>query len=173
MIRDYYKTTEEALESSHFYSIEKDVIEGKCPLFENWNKYTGCTKEEFLEKLKWLYEDPFQYSAEWADPRRSRALLCLWDGTIVRMNVAYYKCGEFKGFYYHDDELEYHYSQEKPDEIVYKKGLKGFRVWMQGKRIEVRTQIVDYARRKFYPDHSIVWDRIEPDGMFYKYPRLV
>jgi len=38
---------------------KKIVASGKSTIFKNWHKKTGIEEKEFLNGLKWLYEEPF------------------------------------------------------------------------------------------------------------------
>lgn len=70
---------------------KKYVIEGKCELFEEWNAYTGVTKEDFLKGLDWLFED--------TEPDKPiRELVCTQDGTLHHYRRVYYEDGLFKDF---------------------------------------------------------------------------
>lgn len=70
---------------------KKYVIEGKCELFEEWNAYTGVTKEDFLKGLDWLFED-----TEPDKPRRE--LVCTQDGKLHHYRRVYYEDGSFNAF---------------------------------------------------------------------------
>lgn len=37
---------------------KKAVEEGKSRIFANWQKFAGITKEEFIDALEWLHDDP-------------------------------------------------------------------------------------------------------------------
>ena len=70
---------------------KKYVVEGKCELFEEWNAYTGVTKEGFLKGLDWLFED--------TEPDKPiRELVCTQDGTLHHYRRIYYEDGLFKDF---------------------------------------------------------------------------
>lgn len=70
---------------------KKYVVEGKCGLFEEWNAYTGVTKEDFLKGLDWLFED--------TEPDKpTRELVCTQDGTLHHYRRVYYEDGLFKDF---------------------------------------------------------------------------
>lgn len=105
-------------------------------------------------------------------PRRSRGLMCLWDGQIIRIDISYFPDGEFNGFFYHDEELAWHVDQRYPERIKTAK-VGGYRVFHTGKFIEVKTQIVDYKQSKYTPLPSKTWHKVEPDGMYYSIPTIV
>lgn len=49
---------------------KKAVINGTCRVFNNWNKFAGVTKEEFVSALEWLHDDPM------TDGKLTRELGC-------------------------------------------------------------------------------------------------
>ncbi len=169
MSQPYYKTPEEALEAHHFYHTKEKVLEGKCPVFENWHTYAGCSLEDFLEKLKWLYADPLQYMP--ADlksgkpPKKSRALLCLWDGNILRLDIFYSENGNFDGYFYHDNELTWKCDKNNPEKVTHSNKMKGFRMTQAGKRIEAETEIIA-EQDDFICNPALLWRTLLPDGNF-------
>lgn len=169
MNQTYYNSPEEALKAHHFYCIKEQVLKGNCPVYENWHGYAGCTMEDFLEKLKWLYEDPLQYpSADLTSkmpPKKSRALLCLWDGNILRLDISYRKNGNFDGFFYHDNELTWKPDKNNPELTTSSSQIKGFRMTQAGKRIEVDTKIISDAENPTC-DAALLWRTLLPDGNF-------
>lgn len=67
---------------------KKYVLRGKCELFEEWNAYTGVTKEDFLQGLDWLFED--------TEPEKPiRELVCTHDGKLHHYRRVYYEDGTF------------------------------------------------------------------------------
>lgn len=77
---------------------EKKVKNGECKVFNNWNKFTGITEDEFLKGIKWLCEDPM-IDLENGATRATRELACEEDGTLTRVSRQHDKNGNFLWFY--------------------------------------------------------------------------
>ena len=82
---------------NHF-DIKKRIVEaGKSSVLTRWQTFCpALTKEEFLENLKWLCEDPGVEVG--GQMKMSRELGLTPDG-IIRVNRTYYEDGSFCGFY--------------------------------------------------------------------------
>lgn len=81
----------------------KLVNEGKSKVFNNWTYQTGVTKNEFIEALKWLEEDPMMVVA--SVKRLSREIGCKANGELIHGKRFYLKNGEFCGIYPEDTNL--------------------------------------------------------------------
>ena len=57
---------------------------GKSRIFENWHKFTGVSKDEFIEALKWLDADPGEKYDNGVFLITTRFIGCKEDGTLVR-----------------------------------------------------------------------------------------
>lgn len=82
---------------------EKIVRKGESNVFKNWNT-RGVSIEDFLDGLKWLYEDPMEDFGD-GRVRMTRELGCTSDGELVKLKRVHNKNGEFVGFYRIDTDL--------------------------------------------------------------------
>lgn len=84
--------------SSKKFEIAKKIVEaGNSKVFNDWQSHIGCTQEEFLRELEWVYDDPFT-----AEGRVTRAMGIDKDGKICRLRYAYSAGGSFVGVYHMD-----------------------------------------------------------------------
>lgn len=71
----------------------KHVNAGDSKFFFECHAYTGLSKEDFIEELKWLFEDPQDAIVEGHNPYR-REVFFYPDGTAHRFIRMYNKYGE-------------------------------------------------------------------------------
>lgn len=76
------KYTKERL-NSKLNNWKKAVDNGTSKLFFEWNAYTGCSKEDFIKELEWLFNDPQDGKTKNRNPFR-RETYCYPDGTFHR-----------------------------------------------------------------------------------------
>lgn len=72
-----------------FEAKKKLVKEDKSEIFKEWNEFSGITKEEFINGIKWLESDPMiEVDGE---KRVSREIGCKEDGSLVYGEIYYIK----------------------------------------------------------------------------------
>ncbi len=71
---------------------KKDIENGTSKIFYEWNAYTGCSKEDFIKELEWLFDDPQDGKTKNRNPYR-RETYCYPDGTFHRFIRIYYEDG--------------------------------------------------------------------------------
>ena len=72
-----------------FEAKKKLVKEDKSEIFKEWNEFSGITKEEFINGIKWLESDPMiEVDGE---KRVSREMGCKEDGSLVYGEIYYIK----------------------------------------------------------------------------------
>lgn len=82
--------------SNKKFEIAKKIIEsGDSRVFKDWQAHIGCTMDEFLQELEWVYDDEFT-----ADGRVTRAMGVDKSGKICRLKYVYGPGGSFVGIYH-------------------------------------------------------------------------
>ena len=72
-----------------FEAKKKLVKEDKSEIFKEWNEFSGITKEEFINGIKWLESDPMIEVDR--EKRVSREIGCKEDGSLVYGEIYYIK----------------------------------------------------------------------------------
>lgn len=88
------KYTKERL-NSKLNNWKKAVDNGTSKLFFEWNAYTGCSKEDFIKELEWLFNDPQDGNTTVHSPYR-RETYCYPDGTFHRFIRIYEEDGSVR-----------------------------------------------------------------------------
>lgn len=81
----------------------KLVNEGKSKVFNNWTYQTNVTKDNFIEALKWLEEDPMTVVV--GVKKLSREIGYKANGELIHDKRFYLKNEEFCGIYPEDTNL--------------------------------------------------------------------
>ena len=82
--------------SSKKFEIAKKIVESRnSKVFNDWQAHIGCTQEEFLRELEWVYDDERTYLG-----KPTRAMGVSSDGKICRLRYVYYEDGTCAGLYY-------------------------------------------------------------------------
>jgi hypothetical protein len=84
-----------------FKSKKRMVEQGRSRIFKSWNEHEGILKEDFIDGLRWLSEDPLL-----DDRLLTRELGCK-KGKLYRLKRVYSRLGDFVGFYTEDNKLWY------------------------------------------------------------------
>lgn len=88
------KYTKEKL-NSKLNTWKKDIENGTSKIFYEWNAYTGCSKEDFIKELEWLFNDPQDGNTTVHSPYR-RETYCYPDGTFHRFIRIYEEDGSVR-----------------------------------------------------------------------------
>jgi hypothetical protein len=80
--------------AAHYHlDAKKKIVEaGNSRKLKEWQKYSTVTKEEFLDALEWLCDDPLN---QWHRPTREVGLT---PTGLVKLKHCYYDDGSFEGF---------------------------------------------------------------------------
>ena len=83
-------------------SVER-VEAGKSKTFNDWHKFTGVSKDNYIAALKWLANDPMVVIN--GKERLSREVGCRRNGELIYGKRYYFRNGEFNGVYPIDKKL--------------------------------------------------------------------
>lgn len=74
---------------------KKAVENGESEAFYEWHAYTGCSKDDFIKELEWLFNDPQDGNTTLHNPYR-RETYCYPDGTFHRFIRIYEEDGNVR-----------------------------------------------------------------------------